>query len=246
MPYSDPAIATAVHAAGIAGLSLRPYYTNPATTLRPGSGDAPRLFVAGWNPGGPSSTSSSTPARPICTPLGVPAPPPPAHANDWCAYLDDAPWPSRFRPNLEALAVAVLGGSQVLRQAFCSNAFFMRWDARPRLPARRRLWDACHPWHAKWLATMGSARILCLGRGEAALASPYACFRDLLQRAPFAGFRQLAPLVMVAGYPVTSCEATLSGQLVRIVGVHHPSWRGPPRSNPSWPATATRIRTLLT
>ena len=186
-------------------VSLNPFYSNPSRTLRQGA-----VYIVSLNPGGdPSTIPSQREGMPLDHPQRA------SSRDDWSKLLDES-WGTNYQASVRHLARSVLpGGERGLREAFCTNALFMRGPIKSGVDARG-LWEVCRPWHLAWLEVVRPSAILCLGNGEG--ASPYAWFRGLLDTTK--------PLPSEAAYnnfAVKACTGKLDFRPVTVVGTPHPA-----------------------
>lgn len=199
-------IGTARQVCGTA--SLNPLYSNPAITLREGA-----LYVAGQNPGGdPRVYGSQDRHEPLDHPRR------PAHRKDWCKLLDEDDRDTTYRESLRFLVSKALpGGLEGLRDAFCTNALFMRGNVNALSAAdKRALWHVCRPWHQQWLGIVKPKVILCLGNDGG--ASAYAWFKSMLD-----GVADQPETPTYTNYRLKVCEGEFEGRPVVLIGTPNPS-----------------------
>jgi hypothetical protein len=187
-------------------VSANVFYTNPDVTLRPGA-----LYIAGQNPGG---DPRSIPSQREDTPLDHPQRR--AERPDWCKFLDEG-WDTHYRENVKYMVGKTLaGGVPDLRQAFCTNALFMRGALSRHGIDLDGLWAACRPWHIRWLTIVQPRAVLCLGNGDG--ASSYAWFTSLLS-----DVRELPGVATYNNFRLKIARGLFNGREVTLIGTPNPS-----------------------
>ena len=116
---------------------------------------------------------------------------------------------------------ALPDGRATLREAFSTNALFMRGPVdRIRGEQLEELWEVCRPWHERWLDRIRPRAILCIGnrrRGPGyGQRSPYDWFRRLLSRA-----EEQPPHGLYQGSQVKASIGELQGRKTLVLGLPH-------------------------
>lgn len=214
--------------------SINPFYSNPDHTLREGA-----VYLVAQNPGGDArEIPSQTREKPLDHP------PRAAQRVDWCKPLDEV-WGidgTNYQRNIVFLAEQLLpGGSEALRETFCTNGVFVRGRlGAPRVDVSG-IWALCRPWHEAWLRRVSPRVLICLGNGKN--SGPYSWFTGLLHDRTE---HQEVPTYNRA-FSLKSCEGRLLGTPVTVIGTPHPSrWHpGAPGSAKALAEARRLMRTAL-
>lgn len=187
-------------------VSVNVFYTNPEATLRPGA-----LYIAGQNPGG---DPRSIPSQREETPLDLPQRR--AERQDWCKFLDES-WDTHYRENVKFMVGKTLaGGVPDLRQAFCTNALFMRGALSRNGVDLDSLWAVCRPWHIRWFDIVKPRAVICLGNGQE--TSAYAWFKSLLS-----DVRELPGVPTYNNFRLKIAKGLFERREVALIGTPNPS-----------------------